>query len=219
MTSEALRFTSITSYGADGGVKELLEDAGMISTPLPEAQVIIFNGGADIATSIYGEQPIDRFIPEQQSRRDIYEIDIFNNYKDPSILKVGICRGSQLLNCLNGGRLWQDVNNHGQSHEMLVIATKEVIRVTSTHHQMMRPSLDGEVLAVADVATRKYADGANFPAFRYDDDHRDTEIVWYPKTSTLCIQGHPEYIPGSRFANFSIDLIRHYQKEASLVVT
>lgn len=213
----SLRFNSLTAFGADPGMHELLEEAGMSPAPLSYAQVIIFNGGADIATSIYGEQPISTFIPLNLSRRDATEIDIFTEFKDPSVLKVGICRGAQLLNCLNGGKLWQDVNNHGSTHDMLVLATGETIRVTSTHHQMMRPGPDGVVLGVADVSTRKSSATANFPEFRYDDDHKDTEIVWYPATSTLCIQGHPEYIPGSRFAEFSIDLIRQYYKETQIV--
>lgn len=215
--SKPIRFYSIEDFYADPGMAELLTEAGFVRTGITEAQVIVFNGGADIGTSIYGEEPIHSSIPHRPSERDKYEIDRFNEFKNPSVLKVGICRGAQLLNCLNGGTLWQDVNNHGQSHDMVVITTGETIRVTSTHHQMMRPHSSGQILAVADVATRKVADKANFPGIRHDDDHRDTEIVWYPATSTLCIQGHPEYVPNSQFADFSTDLIRHYQKEASLV--
>jgi hypothetical protein len=218
MTS--ITFHSITRFGADPGMKELLEEAGFTSVDNPElAEVIVFNGGADIGTKIYGEKPISRFIPEEQSQRDTTEIGVFTKFHDPAVLKVGICRGAQLLNCLNGGTLWQDVNNHGQSHLMTFLPTGEQMEVTSTHHQMMRPSVEGVVLGYADVATRKDAERAHFPEFRYDDHHKDTEIVWYPKTSTLCIQGHPEYIPGSRFADFSIELIRHYQKETQRVAT
>lgn len=214
-----LTFKSLEHFGADAGMKELLEDAGMVSTEIDEAEIIVFNGGADIATAIYGEHPISRFIPEEMSRRDTQEVYLFNKYKDPSILKVGICRGSQLLNCLNGGTLWQDVNNHGQSHQMTFLPTGEIMEVTSTHHQMMRPHHDGVVLGYSDRATRKSAEATSYPngVHVHPDDHKDTEIVWYPKTSTLCIQGHPEYIPNSRFAEFSIDLIRHYQKETQRV--
>lgn len=219
MTSSmnSIAFHSLTRHGADMGMKELLEDAGFMSVDLGVADVIVFNGGADIATAIYGEAPISRFIPEEMSLRDTTEIGIFTMNKAPTILKVGICRGAQLLNCLNGGTLWQDVNKHGNSHQMTFVPTGEIMEVTSTHHQMMRPGPEGVVLGYADIATRKDADKARFPEFRYSDDHRDTEIVWYPATSTLCIQGHPEYIPGSRFADFSIELIRHYQKETQRV--
>ena len=211
MTDKAIRFYSIEDFYADPGMAELLIGAGFDRVGLDKAEVIVFNGGADIGTSIYGEKPIAEGIPLEPSERDKYEIAIFDKYRDQSILKVGICRGSQLLNCLNGGTLWQDVNNHGSSHDMFFIPTEEVIRVTSTHHQMMRPGPDGEVLGTATRSTRKNADGV------MSSNAIDIEIVWYPATSTLCIQGHPEYVPGSRFADFSIDLIRHYQKEAALV--
>lgn len=212
MTDRALRFYSIEDFYADPGVAELLVAAGFDRAGLDTAQIIVFNGGEDIGTSIYGEQPIHHSIPLARSERDMYEIGIFTKYKDPSILKVGICRGAQLLNCLNGGTLWQDVNNHGSSHEMLALSTGETIWITSTHHQMMRPGPAGEVLATANRATRKLADGV-----QQSNEEPDIEIVWYPATSTLCIQGHPEYVPNSIFVNFSIDLIRHYHKETQLV--
>lgn len=212
MTDRALRFYSIEDFYADPGVAELLVAAGFDRAGLDTAQIIVFNGGEDIGTSIYGEQPIHHSIPLARSERDMYEIGIFTKYKDPSILKVGICRGSQLLNCLNGGTLWQDVNHHGSSHDMIVLSTGETIRVTSTHHQMMRPGAGGEVLGTAARATRKLADGV-----QHGNEEPDIEIVWYPATSTLCIQGHPEYVPGSQFAEFSIALIRHYQEVAELI--
>lgn len=212
MTKQALRFYSIEDFYADPGVAELLVANGFDQVGLDKAQIIVFNGGEDIGTSIYGEQPIHHSIPLARSERDKYEIGIFEKYKDPSILKVGICRGSQLLNCLNGGTLWQDVNNHGSSHDMIVLSTGETIRVTSTHHQMMRPGVGGLVLGIAARATRKLADGV-----QHGNEEPDIEIVWYPATSTLCIQGHPEYVPNSQFANFSLNLIRQYYKETQLV--
>lgn len=217
MNDKPIRFYSIEDFYADPGMAELLVEAGFVRTGIAQAQVIVFNGGADIGTSIYNESPVHSSIPLAPSDRDEYEINCFGLYESPNILKVGICRGAQLLNCLNGGTLWQDVNRHGQSHDMLVVETGETIRVTSTHHQMMRPHKSGIILGVASEATRKLAERDNFPEHKYDDDKRDTEIVWYPATSTLCIQGHPEYVPNSTFANFSIDLIRKYWKETQHV--
>lgn len=200
--------------GADTGMADLLSGAGGQEVAVELADVIVFNGGADIGTSIYGENPISVHIPTLRSRRDQLEIEVFNKFKGTNKLLLGICRGSQLLNCLNGGTLWQDVNNHGRPHMITILATGQQIRATSTHHQMMRPNLEtGKVLAVADEATRKYAGHDTWDnkggAF-YADDHKDTEIVWYEDTHTLCIQGHPEYVPGSEFANFCLDLMFHY---------
>lgn len=186
----------------------------MEPVPLDEAEIIVFNGGEDIGTSIYGENPISRGIPFDKSARDQQEIEIFNAYVHPRVLKVGICRGAQLLNCLNGGTLWQDVDNHGRDHDMVILATGIILRATSTHHQMMRPNYDkAQLIAVSNESNRKYAQLDTYPTVSYPDDNNDTEIVYYPDTNTLCIQGHPEYVPGNPFANYCVDLIHHYYSE------
>lgn len=205
------RFISLHDSAMDGSA-HLFAGAGMKETDnIEDADIIIFNGGADIGTSIYGEQPIYGYIPGQPSKRDQAEIDIFNAF--PGKMKVGICRGAQLLNCLNGGSLWQDVNNHGMSHRMIDVLTGEKILVTSTHHQMMRPSPMGKVIGIADESTRKDAEHDHYPFKSYTDDKADTEIVWYRNTRSLCIQGHPEYYPDSRFAHYCINLINKYFNE------
>lgn len=202
---------------------DLLTSVGWQEVAYELADVIIFNGGADIGTSMYEEQPIGRGIPEKPSPRDQKEMDIYYKYQGGSKLLLGICRGAQILNVLNGGTLWQDVDGHGRSHYMTILATGQKMWITSTHHQMMRPNLKtGKVLAIADESRNKHADHASWShrggAF-FADDHKDTEIVWYPSTSSLCIQGHPEYVPNSEFATFCIDMITHFLEEVRVVAT
>lgn len=193
----------------------LLVGAGMTAVYNPAAaDLIVFNGGADIGTEIYGEVPVFGGIPHRKSARDRDEIELYKNFAAEKAF-LGICRGAQLLNCLNGGSLWQHVNNHTASHIMLDLKTDEAIEITSTHHQMMRPNLRaGELIAMAHEATVRHAHnkidhpnlvgGLNQPI----EERMDTEIVWYPGTKTLCIQGHPEYVPGSRFAEYALNLIK-----------
>lgn len=220
MTNRTLINTKFHSFlendGADQGMANLFSMAGGQETSPDLADVIIFNGGADMGTILYGEHPIGPGIPEQPSRRDRMEMDLYYRFKGGNKLLLGICKGAQMLNVLNGGTLWQDVNNHGRSHNMTVLASGQTIYVTSTHHQMMRPGKLGKVLATADCATKKYADpdtwNANGGVF-YPDDHKDTEIVWYKDSGSLCIQGHPEYVPNSEFATFCLDMVVHYLDE------
>lgn len=212
MTSK-IRFFSL----AEGqGVSRWLQQAGWKATSLEEADVICFNGGTDIATSIYGERPALRGVPGMKSARDFDEVEVFDRFKFPPKLKLGICRGAQLLNCLNGGTLWQDVDGHGSDHKMTVVETGHVMKITSTHHQMMRPNLQrGLIIGVSDESTYKLAEHAEFPAAFFTDDHKDAEIVYYADTNSLCIQGHPEYIPGSEFATYSLDLVDKYLASAN----
>jgi gamma-glutamyl-gamma-aminobutyrate hydrolase PuuD len=206
-------FCSLAETPGEGSMTYLLRLAGWEPVPLQEAEVVIFNGGADIGTEIYNEIPIYGGIPHQRSTRDRNEIYAYENL-DKNVLKVGICRGGQLLNCLNGGTLWQDVNNHGRDHMMTVVETGQRLQVTSTHHQMMRPAWDKAIIiGVSDEATKKYAEKDSYPYSQFPDDRKDTEIVYYPETHSLCIQGHPEYVPGNPFAEYCIDLIRHYYDE------
>lgn len=217
-----MKFYSHNDWGGGGTVSHLLiKSAGMQEVKLPQdADIIVFNGGEDIATSIYGERPIMRGIPETPTIRDKTEIALFDLFsKDKSKLILGVCRGAQLLNCLNGGTLYQHVNNHTRNHDMLVKKTGIIMRVTSTHHQQMRAGPGGEVLAIASESDLKiYDDGGAVQLFPKPDrellkthpeelDEIDTEIVWYPATNTLCIQGHPEYVPGTIFADYCLDLI------------
>ena len=179
-----------------------------------DADVIVWNGGEDISTSIYLEQSVVRGVPSSMSSRDIDEIALFNEYKnDPSKLLIGICRGAQLLNCLNGGKLYQDVDGHNRSHDMMDLRSGEVVQVTSTHHQqMIAAPKGGEIIGVASCS--KYKDHeSGIEHFVTSRDLRhgaDVEIMWYPKTRSLLIQGHPEYVPNSRFASYTLELMKEF---------
>jgi len=217
MNFKDMPFTSLNEYGGLDSSSHLFRGIGMRPIKDPEsATLIVFNGGADIGTKIYHERPAYRGVPFEPSRRDEEEIAIFNRF--PNTFKLGICRGAQLLNCLNGGTLWQDVDRHTRDHMIVDTRTGEKIRATSTHHQMMRPNYKtGVVIATADESTRKLANPDHWEAGHslfYPDDHKDTEIVWYPQTRTLCIQGHPEYVPGSRFADYCFELMSEFMQES-----
>lgn len=208
------KFYSHLDYPGRGTMSFLMSaHYGMTEVEDPKhADIIVWNGGEDIATNIYLEEPVMRGIPLHRSPRDIDEIALFDEYKrDKSKLLIGICRGAQLLNCLNGGSLYQDVDGHNRTHDMIDLRTKEVISVTSTHHQQMRPApKDGIVVGVSSCSTYKDCmDGVTHHSTTQDlVNGVDVEIMWYPKTNTLCIQGHPEYVPGSRFAKYTSELIK-----------
>jgi hypothetical protein len=80
----------------------------------------------------------------------------------------------------------------------------DVLKVTSTHHQMMRPSTDGEILAIAHRA-KTFLSANNLPKPRFD-----TEVVWYNGFKTLCYQPHPEYdvLPPNR--KYFLALLEHF---------
>lgn len=157
-----------------------------------EVDLVVFTGGADVDPELYGEKKIPS--TNINPHRDGRDNAVWDYYE--GIPRVGICRGSQFLNVKEGGALWQDVNNHGRTHDLINLLAipgttfdyNTKVSVTSTHHQMMIPSEKGITLGIAYEATRfsSYKD-RNKPEF-------DTEVVWYPESNTLCCQFHPEYL-------------------------
>lgn len=167
------------------------------------ADIVVWTGGADIGSYLYGEEPLP--YTHAFRNRDALEVDAFNNAPKGALL-VGICRGGQLLNVLSGGSMHQHVDNHGSGHLMEDLRTGAVVRTSSLHHQMMRPADNAVIICVADRSS--YRLGQNHHHQRGPDyeANTDPEVVWYPNTRSLCFQGHPEYGP-KECTEYFLDLI------------
>lgn len=175
---------------------QMFHDAGFKGAlGVEDADILCFTGGEDVWPGMYGESPhpTTRF----NKSRDDYESYIFCEAKAIRKPMIGICRGAQFLNVMNGGKLWQHVNNHAIARSHPVIHQKtgeERFNMTSTHHQMMIPSEKAEIIALAAEATRKESDTQ---VVELDKPQlEDAEVVWYPETWSLCFQPHPEFQQG-----------------------
>lgn len=152
----------------------------------------VFTGGEDINPALYGEKPLTS--TSFNNLRDKHEIDIYNKIpKDKP--KFGICRGGQLLNVLSGGSMWQHVNHHQGSHPMKDIRTGKIISTSSLHHQMMIPGDDCDIIAVANQSDlyMGYKQTIERRSTAINGHWQDVEVLWYPRTKSLCFQGHPEF--------------------------
>ena len=148
--------------------------------------LLVFSGGEDVSPVLYGDavNPKTRYSLARDKEEAWWYLT--NQKKN----KVGICRGGQFLNVMNGGKMYQDVDGHVGNHFMKDRYTGEKVFVTSTHHQMMIPNYDTgmTVCATANEATRfECAE----PVIVKDGE--DIESVYYQYTRTLCYQPHPEY--------------------------
>ncbi len=134
------------------------------------------------------------------SARDQAEAKLFAKAVDAGLVILGVCRGAQLGCALSGGILIQDVSGHGIDHMVTTIDGRS-FRSSSLHHQMMYPwDVEHELIAwcnypksedyvgLTDIEMEKW------PTQQYDtkDLPIEPEIVWFPKTKCLGIQGHPE---------------------------
>lgn len=168
-------------------------------------------GGADVDPQIYN-RPRSDWCGHTNKDRDTKEMDEMAYSIENHIPIIGICRGAQLLNVVNGGVLVQHIDNHaiaGQHPCIIDDGTNPAFEcgVSSTHHQMMVPHKDGIIIGKStEGTTGMHWDMPNQPyKFKYV-----TEVVWYPKTLSLCIQPHPEWMnQDSKFVRWINSFIKH----------
>lgn len=167
---------------------------------------IVLSGGIDIHPKLYNSAALDypnrpdAFHPE----RDEFEKQVFEISQERSIPLLGICRGLQLVNCLTGGTLVQDLGPAGnqvhrfdkadKKHAVSIerssllgaIIPGETVLVNSAHHQAIDQL--GEGLKVNARSEEGVVEG----------------VEWENKTDKsffLAVQWHPERMEHVGLAN------------------
>ena len=148
---------------------------------------VVFTGGEDVHPSFYGEEKL--ITTGSNMARDDREEGIFLEASRRGIPMVGICRGSQFLTVMNGGKLHQHIRNHGLvgTHSITTNDGRK-LQVTSTHHQMMIPKCEMVGEDEQQYELIAYAKDMAFRAVR------EPEVVWYKRYNCLAVQYHPEYM-------------------------
>lgn len=110
---------------------------------IEDFDVIVLTGGADISPSLYGGDP--KLCGQIQYWRDEFEIKVYERAKNLGKKLFGVCRGHQLINVLEGGKLFEDMRayelpyhpgNHGLDIIHDVPFRKHIPNmVNSMHHQ------------------------------------------------------------------------------------
>lgn len=161
-----------------------------------KAKLVYFDGGEDVSPELYG----DKTLPQTYNnyKRDLKEAKVYSLAKHLGIPCLGVCRGAQFLTAMQpGGSIIQDVSGHTlyNTHKIKLLNTSKTIEVTSTHHQMMYPfNTNHELLAVSENLSHYYKVGSKEDVKELISKHGEPEVVYYPDTKCLAIQGHPEYI-------------------------
>lgn len=157
----SLRPSYIEAVADLGGVPMLLaknDHAQSIKEQVEALDGLYLTGGSDINPSTYDEEPHPK-LESVEHGRDEYEIEIIKHAFKRGIPILGVCRGSQLLNSLTDGTMYQDLEaqyegedliQHKQAsdrdylqHSVLIekdsrlhkIVGTDKIRVNSHHHQ------------------------------------------------------------------------------------
>lgn len=158
---------------------------------------IIFTGGCNVDSSWYGEKSIEEQY-EEDNLRNKFERDLFMLAKREKKPMLGICRGCQLINVMQGGSLIQKINNevstkiyhkgNGQKiyereHEVCLekdsvlkdIYKEDKILVNSFHEQCIRKL--GKNLKI----TAKCCEDGVPEAVEYQGDFFMIGIQWHPE--------------------------------------
>lgn len=164
---------------------------------LKGTDALVLWGGEDISPSMYGQKVGRAYASIHMSPRDRAEWELAKEAVRLGIPIIGICRGAQLLCALDGGTLWQHVNNHTGLQHPIIVKDTIIGYTNSAHHQMMRPKEGNEILAVTHGALSKYKFAEDNVPIESEED--EPEIVYFPRLKAIGVQGHPEWLKPTDF--------------------
>lgn len=164
--------------GGDSSVIRMFKDAGWEAYPyvLDETDLICFTGGHDVSPELYGEANTYSLC---NPKRDEQEKEIYDWMLECEVPMVGICRGGQFLNVMNGGKMIQHLgrtisgvvqavglsNDEDVNYYLHVDHHQGIIPTSAIQAGIWKPTQFGDILYSG----------------------------WYPKTKCLCFQPHPEW--------------------------
>jgi putative glutamine amidotransferase len=203
MTAGALVFM-IPSIEAGG----LLRRGNIrVADYVTELDALVLQGGSDVSPLTYGETAL-RPDWEGDRVRDLYEIDLLQEFVSAGKPVLGICRGLQLINVAFGGTLYQDLAlQHRDSaehhdpeafdqnfHEIEIVPGSrlarlypgiERARVNSIHHQAVKALGRDLVVEAVSVPDRV------IEAIRWSGPGYVVGVQWHPEFHDAA---HPELL-------------------------
>lgn len=158
---------------------------------------IIFTGGCNVESQWYGEKPLKEE-PKEDLLRNHFERDLFLAAKKRKKPILGVCRGCQLINVMQGGSLVQNIDNQLKTevyhkgtgckidekiHKVTLCGNyllKDVynegeVQVNSFHEQCIK-----KVGPDLKVAAKCCEDGV-IEGVEYEGDFYMTGVQWHPE--------------------------------------
>lgn len=163
---------------------------------IKDCDALVLSGGIDIDPQISGGQKDYRNKPEKwQPERDLFEKSLYEYALDHDMPVLGICRGLQLVNVLQGGSLIDDLGDLNEKHKKEGAADREhVIKIKeNTLLNEIVKTTAGEVNSAHHQSVDKL--GKELIINSQADDGTIEGIEWKDKTGKpfmLCVQWHPE---------------------------
>lgn len=169
-----MKLTHVHVVGNDRSVIKMFEQAGVENVGLKDLPatyaLLCFTGGEDLNPKLYGEE---NTASSFNDIRDEYEVEVYNAFNG-ILPMVGICRGGQLINVMNGGKMIQDIKPMHSGIRRLTGPYGSRRDVLEDHHQVMVPA-------------------PGCPALWRDEKDNTAEVVHFYKKKQLAFQAHPEW--------------------------
>jgi len=174
----------------------------------------LFTGGDDINPKLYKEEASE-YVTSYNDIRDSLEARIYKIAKDNDKAILGICRGIQIINVLEGGSLYQDLDtyhpskvnhkNKGGYHKVFLLHNSPLsdlvddfyIEVNTLHHQGVKriaQTLKGMAVSEDGIVEALY--------------HPKMKFIW-------AVQWHPEYMLENKVSQklFEIFILKAMEKK------
>lgn len=208
--------------------EELRDDLELVELSFEKANTedfatcdgFVLTGGVDIHPSFYGgateypNQPGDF-----QTERDVFEKKIYEYAQLHHLPLLAICRGMQLVNVLNGGKLLQDLGEANSVHKKEGEQDKKhrlQVQPDSLLHQITG-TLTSEINSAHHQALDPNALGENLYVSAYDEDDRYIEAIEFSdkhdRPFMLGVQWHPERMAEKEDHPFSQNIKQRFLAE------
>ena len=163
---------------------------------IPSCDGFVLTGGVDVHPSLYsGEEIYPNKTEPLLPARDQFEQKIYTYSQKHQLPMLGICRGLQLVNVLEGGTLLQDLGEANAQHRREHGADKrhDVAIMKDSFLKKVVGSVNGAVNSAHHQAVEKL--GSTMMASATADDETIEAIEFKEpekKGFLLCVQWHPE---------------------------
>ena len=174
----------------------LTDDEALMEEMLNRVDGLLLIGGDDVGPEMYGEEKLP-CCGETAPRRDQMEFPLCRMALDRDMPILAICRGHQVLSCVLGGNMYQDIETqfsaelkHPRSdmprdkvHKVIVeegsllhrITGLTALEVNSRHHQAVR--VPGKGMKVCGHATDGLIEAAELPGKKFV-----LGVQWHPES-------------------------------------
>ena len=187
---------AIIRAGGSPVLLPLTDSEEVARTVLSSVDGLLLSGGADVSPSVYKEEKLP-CCGETAPRRDVLETLLINYALQLKLPILGICRGMQILNCVLGGWLYQDIATQykpdlkhpcydtprdcvhvveiAEGTRLREVIGLDAVPINSRHHQAVK-KLGRNLRATA------YAPDGTIEAMEFTDDYPMLSVQWHPES-------------------------------------